>query len=154
APVEAAVEEVVAPAPTPIPKPHLTPVAPAPKPVAAAAPPTGGADLLPRSGLHEHSPAWQEEPPTPPRPFRRASKPERPAREPRRRESSRKFSIDNAHEEHAQQHVEIRPERAREEAPPRAERASARSDRDFRDDRPHASPRAPHFDLEVYAEST
>ncbi|HVJ67515.1 MAG TPA: hypothetical protein VM510_05995, partial [Caulifigura sp.] len=154
--VDEVAEEIVAPVTPTIPKPRFVqPAVPALKPVASQPAETGGgADLLPRSHLHEHSPAWEPRPEeSPVRPSQPVSKPEPPAREPRRRESSRKFRIDNAHEEHANQHVEIRPERSRPQpAIERAEHAPARPGRDFRDDSPHASLRAPHFDLETYAE--
>jgi hypothetical protein len=156
APVAAATEEAVSEAPEPaIPRPHIAPAA-SPKPVAPVAvgesDDSGGADLLPsqRSRHEELEESPREE--AAPRPVRQIHRPGRPAA--KRSESGRKFRVDNAHEEHARQHVEIRPERTSlDEAMDRTEHASAWHGRDFRDDRPHASLQAPHFDLETYAAS-
>jgi hypothetical protein len=135
-----------------IPRPHMS----SPKPVAPAAigaelEHSGGADLLPsqRSRREEAAETPREETPT--RPVRQIHRPGRPSRS---ESSARKFRVDNAHEEHARQHVEIRPERTGlDEAMERTEHASAWNGRDFRDDKPHASLQAPHFDLETYAAS-
>ncbi len=162
---EAAAEEVDEPAaetpPTPIARPHLVAEAPVP-PAAAPAPlaeqrSSGGADLLPSPTPRKREAAAEtpaEE--TPARPVRQIHRPGRPvaSRESKRDAAPKKFRIDNAHEEHAKQHVEIRPERSHlDQAMERTEHASAWNTRDFRDDKPHAALRAPHFDLETYAEA-
>ena len=156
----AAVEETIeeAPAPVAVARPHIVAPAPAkpaiPTPPAPQPVPGGGADLKasprPRHDLLE---APEEAPVRPARPVHRPERTARPASEPRRQESARNIRIDNAHEEHANQHVEIRPDRSHlETAVERTEHASAWTPREFRDDKPHASLRAPHFDLETYAE--
>lgn len=155
-PVPAAAAEEVAPetleSPV-VPRPHIAPVVP-PKPVAPAVVAEtehSGADLLPSPRSRREEPVETPREEAPPRPVRQIHRPGRPAAS--RRDSSRKFRVDNAHEEHARQHVEIRPERSNlDAAMERTEHASAWNGRDFRDDKPHASLQAPHFDLETYAQ--
>jgi len=146
--------------PAPVPKPHIAPPI-APKPAAPRASTTseaahsGGADLLPSPRAREAEAAQPPREKPAARPVRQIHRPGRPAparSEARREPEERKFRVDNAHEEHARQHVEIRPERTNlDAAMDRTEHASAWSDRAFRDDRPHAVLQAPHFDMETYA---
>lgn len=149
----------------PIRRPHI--VAELPRPTASTSLTPGGADLLPSPRARDAAgPADtpQGETPqdeTPPRPVRQIHRPGRsssagknPSSPSKPESTPRKFRIDNAHEEHANQHVEIRPERSNlDAAVDRTEHASAWAGREFRDDKPHAAMRAPHFDLETYAEA-
>jgi hypothetical protein len=140
-------------------KPNIAAASPAPAASAAAAAEPeseGGADLLPSPRPRERVADSEEAAAA--RPVKPIHRPGRAARavEPgfRKSEPSRQFRIDGAHDDHARQHVEIRPEEGQlEEAIERTEHASAWTGRDYRDDKPHAAMRAPHFDLETYAET-
>jgi hypothetical protein len=138
----------------PIPRPHIAPATPRPiaTPGTAIEPEhLAGADLLPSPRPRRDEVAETPREETPSRPVRQIHRPGRPAAK-RQDSSERKFRVDNAHEEHAKQHVEIRPERSNlDEAMDRTEHASAWNGRDLRDDKPHAALQAPHFDMETYA---